>query len=246
MTAVLVVAGSDSSGGAGLARDLYTLARLETRALCAVTAVTAQSDTQMRAVHPMPPDLVRAQIGAALATTRIGAIKIGMLGTGAVALAVAASLPPREQVPMVLDPVLRSSSGGALLDEAGREALTQELLPRATLLTPNIPEIASLLGTAVAGTEAELIEQGRALLALGPRAVLAKGGHGRGDEAVDLLLVEGQPVRRLSSPRSARTVRGTGCALASAIAAGLAAGLSLEEACVRGKQHLVELFQKEV
>jgi hydroxymethylpyrimidine/phosphomethylpyrimidine kinase len=246
VTAVLVVAGSDSSGGAGLARDLCTLARLETRALCAVTAVTAQSDTEVRAVHPMPPDLVRAQIAAALATTRIGAIKIGMLATGSIALAVAASLPPREQVPMVLDPVLRSSSGGALLDEAGREALTEELLPRATLLTPNIPEIASLLGTAVAGTEAQLIEQGRALLALGPRAVLAKGGHGRGSEAVDLLLVEGQPVRRLSSPRRARTVRGSGCALASAIAAGLAAGLSLEEACARGKEHLVELFQKEV
>jgi hydroxymethylpyrimidine/phosphomethylpyrimidine kinase len=246
VTAVLIVAGSDSSGGAGLARDLSTLARLEMRAVCAVTAVTAQSDTEVRAVHPMPPDLVRAQIAAALATTRVGAIKIGMLATGSIALAVAASLPPREQVPMVLDPVLRSSSGGALLDEAGREALTEELLPRATLLTPNIPEIASLLGTAVAGTEAELIEQGRALLALGPRAVLAKGGHGRGDEAVDLLLIEGQPARRLSSPRSARTVRGSGCALASAIAAGLAAGLSLEEACARGKQHLVELFQKEV
>jgi hydroxymethylpyrimidine/phosphomethylpyrimidine kinase len=246
VTAVLVVAGSDSSGGAGLARDLSTLARLERRAVCAVTAVTAQSDREVRAVHPMPPDLVRAQIAAALATTRVGAIKIGMLATGSIALAVAASLPPREQVPMVLDPVLRSSSGVALLDEAGRQALTEELLPRATLLTPNIPEIASLLGTAVAGTEAELIEQGRALLALGPRAVLAKGGHGRGDEAVDLLLIEGQPARRLSSPRSPRTVRGSGCALASAIAAGLAAGLSLEEACGRGKQHLVELFQKEV
>jgi hydroxymethylpyrimidine/phosphomethylpyrimidine kinase len=246
VSAVLVVAGSDSSGGAGLARDLCTLARLETRALCAVTAVTAQSDTELRAVHPMPPDLVRAQIAAALATTRIGAIKIGMLATGAVALAVAASLPPREQVPVVLDPVLLSSSGGVLLDEAGREALTEELLPRATLVTPNIPEIASLLGTAVAGTEAELAEQGRALLALGPAAVLVKGGHGRGDEAVDLLLVAGRPARRLSSPRSARTARGTGCALASAIAAGLAAGLSLEEACARGKQHLVELFHKEV
>jgi hydroxymethylpyrimidine/phosphomethylpyrimidine kinase len=246
VTAVLVVAGSDSSGGAGLARDLATLARLETRAVCAVTAVTAQSDTELRAVHPVPPELVRAQIAAALATTRIGAIKIGMLATGSIALAVAASLPPREQVPMVLDPVLRSSSGGTLLDEAGQEALTEELLPRATLLTPNIPEIASLLGTAVAAAEAELIEQGRALLALGPRAVLVKGGHGRGDEAVDLLLVAGQPVRRLSSPRSATTVRGSGCALASAIAAGLAAGLSLEEACARGKQHLVELFQREV
>jgi hydroxymethylpyrimidine/phosphomethylpyrimidine kinase len=218
VTAVLVIAGSDSSGGAGLVRDVRTLTRLDTRVLCAVTAVTAQSDSGVRAVHPMAPELVRAQIAAALATTRIGAIKIGMLATGAVALAVAASLPPRGEVPMVLDPVLLSSSGGVLLDDAGRAALEEMLLPRA--------------------------EQGRALLARGPAAVLVKGGHGGGREAVDLLLVEGQPVRRLSAPRSARTLRGTGCALASAIAAGLAAGLGLEDACARAKQHLVELFQQ--
>jgi hydroxymethylpyrimidine/phosphomethylpyrimidine kinase len=244
VTAVLVIGGSDSSGGAGLVRDVQTLTRLGARVLCAVTAVTAQSDSGVRAVHPMPPDLVRAQIAAAFATTRIGAIKIGMLATGAVALAVAASLPPRGEVPMVLDPVLRSSSGGVLLDDAGREALQAVLLPRATLVSPNLAELASLLGVAAAGAEAELIEQGRALLALGPRSVLLKGGHGGGREAVDLLLLEGQPVWRLSAPRSARTLRGTGCALASAIAAGLAAGSSLEDACARAKQHLVELFQQ--
>ena len=241
MTAVLVIAGSDSSGGAGLVRDVRTLTRLGSHALCAVTAVTAQSDSEVRAV---PPDLVRAQIAAAFATRRVGAIKIGMLGTGAVALAVAASLPPREQVPMVLDPVLLSSSGGVLLEDAGRTALREELLPRATLVTPNVAELASLLGVAAAGTEAELIEQGRALLELGPRSVLVKGGHGGGREAVDLLLLEREPLRRLSAPRSARTLRGTGCALASAIAAGLAAGSSLEDACARAKQHLVELFQQ--
>ena len=244
MTAVLVIAGSDSSGGAGLVRDVRTLTRLGSHALCAVTAVTAQSDSEVRAVHPMPPDLVRAQIAAAFATRRVGAIKIGMLGTGAVALAVAASLPPREQVPMVLDPVLLSSSGGVLLDDAGRTALREELLPRATLVTPNVAELASLLGVAAAATEAELIEQGRALLELGPRSVLVKGGHGGGREAVDLLLLEREPLRRLRAPRSARTLRGTGCALASAIAAGLAAGSSLEDACARAKQHLVELFQQ--
>jgi hydroxymethylpyrimidine/phosphomethylpyrimidine kinase len=140
--------------------------------------------------------------------------------------------------------VLRSSSGGVLLDDAGREALMEELLPRATLVTPNIAEIASLLGASPASNEAQLTEQGSALLALGPEAVLLKGGHGSGAEAVDLLLVRGRPVRRLSSPRSARTLRGTGCALASALAAGLAAGLDLERACARAKQHVVQLFQE--
>ena len=225
-------------------RDVRTLARFGTPAVCALTAVTAQSDSEVRAVHPLPPGLVRAQIAAALATTPVGAIKIGMLATAAVTLAVAASLPSREQVPMVLDPILLSSSGGVLLDDAGRRALLRKLLPRATLVTPNIAELASLLRAEPASTEAELTEQGRALLALGPEAVLVKGGHGRGDEAVDLLLVQGQPVRRLSSPRSGRALRGTGCALASAIAAGLAAGLGLEDACDRAKQHLVELFQE--
>ncbi len=244
MTAVLVVAGSDSSGGAGLVRDVRTLARFATPVRCALTAVTAQSDREVLAVHPLPPELVRHQIAAALATSSIGAIKIGMLATGAVALAVAASLPPREQVPMVLDPVLRSSSGGALLDAGGRRVLTEHLLPRATLVTPNIEETAVLLGAAPARSEAEMAQQGQALLALGPAAVLVKGGHGQGDEAVDLLLIAGEPVRRLASPRSRRPLRGTGCALASAIAAGLAAGLDLEAACAGAKQHLVELFQQ--
>ena len=147
MTAVLVIAGSDSSGGAGLVRDVRTLARFGTRVLCAVTAVTVQSDSEVTAVHPVSTATVRAQIEAALATGRVGAIKIGMLATRAIALAVAACLPPREQVPIVLDPVLASSSGAALLDAGGREALRDNLVPRATLVTPNIPEAAALLGT---------------------------------------------------------------------------------------------------
>src|SRR5437763_16290110 len=121
-----------------------------------------------------------------------------MLGTGAVALAVAASLPPREQVPMVLDPVLLSSSGGVLLDDAGRTALREELLPRATLVTPNVAELASLLGVAAAGTEAELIQQGRALLELGPRSRLVKDGRAGGRQAAARPLLEPDPVRRLS------------------------------------------------
>ena len=243
MSAVLVIAGTDSSGGAGLARDLHTLAAFRTQAMCAVTAVTVQSDSRVIAVHPLPPDTVRAQIEAALATGRVGAIKIGMLGTRAIALTVAACLPPREQVPLVLDPVLASSSGAALLDPLGREVLRESLVPRATLVTPNIPEAAALLGAEPATTEEEVLRQAHAWLALGPAAVLIKGGHGSASEAVDLLLSAGGSPRRLVASRSAKTQRGTGCALASGIAAGLAAGLELGEACARAKRHVLELLE---
>jgi len=244
VTAVLVIAGSDSSGGAGLVQDVRTLARCGAQVLCAVTAVTVQSDSRVTAVHPVPPDTVRAQIEAALATGRVGAIKIGMLATRAIALTVAACLPPREQVPIVLDPVLASSSGAALLDAAGREALRDNLVPRATLVTPNIPEAAALLGTEPAASEEELLRQAHAWLALGPAAVLIKGGHGSASEAVDLLLSAGRSPRRLIAPRIAKTQRGTGCALASGIAAGLAAGLELGDACGRAKRHVLELLQQ--
>jgi len=243
VTAVLVIAGSDCSGGAGLARDLHTLARFGIEAMCAVTAVTVQSDSRVSAVYPLPPELVRAQIEAALATGRVGAIKIGMLGTGAVALAVAACLPPREQVPLVLDTVLASSSCAALLDARGREALREHLVPRATLVTPNIPEAAALLGTEPATTEEEVLRQAHAWLALGPAAVLIKGGHGSGHEAVDLLVSAEASPRRLVTVRSARTHRGTGCALATGIAAGLAAGIELGDACARARRHVLELLQ---
>jgi hydroxymethylpyrimidine/phosphomethylpyrimidine kinase len=144
---------------------------------------------------------------------------------------------------LVLDPVLVSSSGGELLDSAGRAALRATLLPRVTLLTPNIPEAAALLGSSCADSEAELLRQAAALLALGPRAVLLKGGHGAGPEASDLLLAAHAPPQWLRAPRSSGVRRGTGCTLASAIAAGLAQGLGLTAACERAKQHVTQLLQ---
>jgi len=242
VSAVLVIAGSDSSGGAGVTRDVRTLTQLETRALCVVTAVTAQSDAQLTAVHVVPAEMVQAQMTAAFATCRVDAIKIGMLATRATVLAVAAALPGTAP-PLVLDPVLASSSGGELLDHAGRSALCTVLLPRTTLLTPNIPEAAALLGTRSARSEAELLQQAAALLALGPQAVLLKGGHGDGPEAADLLLARDVPACWLRAPRIAAARRGTGCALSSAIAAGLAAGLELAAACARAKQHVTQLLQ---
>jgi hydroxymethylpyrimidine/phosphomethylpyrimidine kinase len=244
VSAVLVIGGTDSSGGAGLARDLATLERFGTRAVCAVTAVTAQSDRAVRAVQVIPADLVRSQIAAALATCTVRAIKIGMLATRATVEAVADSLPPRERVPLVLDPVLAASSGAALLDPAGRRALCELLLARTTILTPNIPEAAALLERPQPQGEAELVSLGRALLALGPGAVLIKGGHAAGPEATDLLLQPEEPPRRLSAPRLSAARRGTGCALASALAAALAGGCDVSEACARAKQHVTQLLQQ--
>jgi hydroxymethylpyrimidine/phosphomethylpyrimidine kinase len=243
VTAVLVIAGTDSSGGAGLVRDVRTLAHFGTAALCAVTAVTAQSDAQLLAVEVLRPELVRAQIAAALGRGTVTAVKTGMLATRATVEVVADALAARDSPPLVVDPVLAASSGGELLDVAGRQALIEHLLPRATLLTPNIPEAAALLGSRPGSSEEELLEQARALCARGARAVLLKGGHAQGTQAVDWLVSRNGSVQRFSAPRAAVRMRGTGCALASAVAAGLATGLALEPACERAKRHVTDLLQ---
>jgi hydroxymethylpyrimidine/phosphomethylpyrimidine kinase len=251
--AVLVIAASDSSGGAGLTRDVQTLSELQVPVRCALTAVTVQTDHEVRATHHVPPAIVRAQIRAALDTGGIGAIKIGMLGNAATVRAVLESLPPRAQVPIVLDPVLVSSSGGTLLDAEGMQLLCRLLLPRVTLLTPNLPEAASLLGEPPANgmddatgagitDEAALSAQLQRLLALGPEAVLIKGGHGSGDQVVDTLAARGRGLVRLAVPRVPVQRRGTGCILASAIAARLAAGSSLMEACRSAQSHVAEVL----
>ena len=249
--AVLVIAGSDSSGGAGIVRDLQVLGDLGVEALCAITAVTAQTHARLVSVHHVPPQIVRAQIHCALEARPIAAVKIGMLGTRETVNAVADCLPRQRTPPIVLDPVLLSSSGGVLLDEAGREAMRTRLFPLAALLTPNIPEAASLCGVAHAGGGAAaaspdaLIAQARALLAMGARAVLLKGGHAPGADSSDLLLSgQGEP-QWLYSPRLDASRRGTGCALASAIAAGLARGSSLEAACRDAKRYVHSLLTQD-
>ncbi len=253
--AVLVIAATDSSGGAGLVRDVRVLTDFSVDALCAVTAVTAQSDRRVTAVHHVPPDVIRAQIAAAFATRTIGAIKVGMLGTKETVEAVVAALSdmraasqsdanaPERAVPIVLDPVLVSTSGGVLLDAGGRTALLESLMPRATLLTPNVPEAAALLGEAVAVDESALIEQGRRLLRQGAAAILLKGGHAAGAESVDLLIHgRERTVERISAPRVTGVSRGTGCALAAAIAAGIATGKELPDACRDAKQYVLGML----
>ncbi len=236
MSAVLVIAGTDSSGGAGLSRDVATLAHFGIEALCAVTAVTAQTDAAVVVIEKLPARLVAAQITSALAGGRVGAVKIGMLGDAGIVAAVSAALPRRGALPLVLDPVLAASSGGELLDAPGRAALRSELLPRATLLTPNIAEAATLLGAAPAASAEQIIAQGRELCALGPAAVLMKGGHAAGALATDWLISADGGARSFSAPRAGSERRGSGCALASAIAA----GLGLLAACEQAKRHLTE------
>jgi hydroxymethylpyrimidine/phosphomethylpyrimidine kinase len=242
--AVLVIAGADSSGGAGLTRDVQVLTGFEIDVLCAITAVTAQSNSRVTAVHHVPPEVIRAQIAAAFETRPVGAIKIGMLGTRTSVEAVAESLPSGTAVPIVLDPVLVSSSGGVLLNAEGRAVMRERLFPRATIVLPNVPEAAMLLDEDPATGERALIAQAQRLLALGPQAVLLKGGHTGGEEAIDLLISGNNVVQRFASARVRAIHRGTGCALASAIAAGLVSGSPLVEACQQAKRYVVDMLSR--
>lgn len=237
---VLVVAGLDPSGGAGLTADLEALAAVGARGWAVATALTAQGPRGARGVAPTTEAFLRLQIDALLeGRERPRAVKTGMLGTAGLARALAARLrePPLARVPLVVDPVLLASSGASLLDAGGAtpgEALAA-LLARARLATPNLPELAALTGVEVADDEAAV----RAARMLPARAVLVKGGH-RAGAPVDLL-VEGRRVTRFTGRRRAGTARGTGCRLASAVAGLLARGASLEEA-VRGGKRVVERY----
>jgi len=238
MPTVLIIAGSDSSGGAGIARDLTTLVDHHINACCAITAVTVQTNDKVMTVHHVPPDVIQQQISAALATHQVDAIKIGMLGRVETVGTVIAALSTHRNIPLIVDPVLRSSSGSPLLDEAGVSLLLEQLLPRTLILTPNIFEAAVLLGEPQAPNEMQLISQGQKLLKRGPRALLIKGGHAQSDMANDLLLTDDGKVTVLTANRIKGDMRGTGCALASAIAAHLAQGSTLEDACRSAKSYV--------
>lgn len=230
--AVLVVSGSDSSGGAGMQQDVRALHALGVQGRFVVTAVTAQGKAGVIAVHPTPPDLLRAQIEAAVSLGPIAAIKIGMLGSAGVIEAVAAALP---DAPIILDPVLKASAGGLLLDPEGEQALRRLIWPRARLVTPNLPEAAYLLSAPAAQTPAAMRGQAAALLRLGAPAVLLKGGHLDGDWATDLLNDAGK-LRWFKVQKSPGSLRGTGCLLSTAIAGGLAQGKNLPLAIAQAKR----------
>jgi len=225
----LTIAGSDSGGGAGIQADLKTFAALGVYGAGVITAVTAQNTRGVRAVHDIPPPVIAAQLDAVLEDIPFGAVKIGMLSSAEIVMIVAERLLAHRAPPVVLDPVMVAKSGDALLRDDAVRALLDNLLPLATIITPNLPEAARLLGRArVEDTE----EAARELLSLGPAAVLIKGGHGEGNEIEDLLLEGGEPEAiRFRHPRiDTANTHGTGCSLSSAVAAGLASGLALPAA----------------
>jgi hydroxymethylpyrimidine/phosphomethylpyrimidine kinase len=239
MTAIaLTIAGSDSSGGAGIQADLKTFAALQVYGGSVITALTAQNTRGAAAVHMVPPGFVAAQMRAVAADLDVRAIKIGMLGSSAVIAAVAEGLNDFAGVPVVLDPVMVAASGDPLLDEDAVDTLRQVLIPRAALITPNLAEGAVLLGEGVARNETEMRAQVSKLLKFHAKAVLLKGGHAEGAEAADIYLdAEGEV--RLAAPRIPTcNTHGTGCTLSAAIVAELAKGASLRRAVETAKAYV--------
>lgn len=229
---LLTIAGSDSGGGAGIQADLKTFAAHGAYGMSVITALTAQNTREVRAVHEVPPEMVAAQIDAVLEDLGADAVKIGMLSSAAIVHTVADRLRfhlAGKEVPVVLDPVMIAKSGDRLLRADAVEALRTDLLPLATLVTPNVPELEALTGLA-AGTEGERLAAARSLSARGP-VVLAKGGHAEGPEVVDLLVERDGRVHRFVHPRlHTPSTHGTGCTLSSAIAARLGAGEEMPRA----------------
>ncbi len=233
----LTVAGSDSWGGAGLQADLRTFAALGVWGTAAVTAVTAQNHRGVLAAHLMDPGLVAAQIEAVAESEVIGAVKTGMLGDSRVIERVADVIERLGLGPLVVDPVQAASQGGQLLDPAALPVLVERLLPLSALVTPNLPEAEALLGARIK-TRDEMVDAAAALGALGPAAVLLKGGHLEGPESPDLLWTDRSVVwlegRRVDAVHS----HGTGCTLSAAVAAALARGEGLGAACRQGKVYV--------
>lgn len=244
MTAIaLTIAGSDSSGGAGIQADLKTFSALGAYGATVICALTAQNTMGVQGVLPIAPDFVAAQIDSVFSDLDVDAVKIGMLATSEVIETVAAGLARWRATAVVLDPVMVAQSGDPLIADEAVATLKSVLMPAARLITPNLPEAARLAGQPIATSEAEMRAQGDMLLRAGARAVLIKGGHGDGPESVDLLF-DGGTLRRLAAPRlPTRNTHGTGCSLSSAITAHLARGFALDEAVARSKAWLGEALK---
>jgi hydroxymethylpyrimidine/phosphomethylpyrimidine kinase len=239
----LTIAGSDSSGGAGIQADLKTFSAFGVYGASVLTALTAQNTQGVSAVEPVSPKFVLAQMEAVLSDLDVGAIKTGMLANAAIVAAVAGRLRADPGRPLVVDPVMVATSGDILLEPDAIEAMKRELFPLALLVTPNMPEAARLLD-AKAASEAEAVAQAKALLAFGCGAVLLKGGHGGGEEAVDILC-DASGIERFVAPKvDTRHTHGTGCTLSAAIAALLARGVGMREAVGRAKAFVWQGLQE--
>lgn len=235
---VLSIAGSDPSGGAGIQADIKAISANGAFAMAAITALTAQNTQGVTGIHLVPPDFMQSQIAAIFADIRVHAVKIGMIANAGIATAVGQSLQGHKGIPIVLDPVMIAKGGAALLQPDAVNTLRDALLPQATLLTPNLPEAAHLLGTKPATTRAEMAIQGRALCALGPQAVLMKGGHLDGLESPDCLVTADDVMWFEATRIQTVNTHGTGCTLSSALAAQLAHGQTPLAATAAAKSYV--------
>jgi hydroxymethylpyrimidine/phosphomethylpyrimidine kinase len=239
----LTIAGSDSSGGAGIQADLKTFSAFGVYGASVITALTAQNTRGVQGVEAVPARFVAAQLESVLSDLEVGAVKTGMLADAEITESVARRLTAAPRLPLVVDPVMVATSGDILLRPEAIGAIKSALIPLATLITPNLAEAAVLLGCSKAESEAEMRDQGRALLGLGCRAVLVKGGHGTGEHAVDVL-ADGSGFETYASPRiDTPHTHGTGCTLSAAIAALLAQGAALAEAVRRAKAYVWQGLQ---
>jgi hydroxymethylpyrimidine/phosphomethylpyrimidine kinase len=240
---VLIIAGSDSGGGAGIQADIKTVTALGGFAMTAITAVTVQNTLGVTGVHPIPLETVRAQIDAVIDDIGADAWKTGMLGTVEAAEAVAAAIDAKAgPSPVVVDPVMVAKGGHPLLEDRAVSAVRALMIPRAALLTPNAPEAAALAGFPVE-TQSDQLRAAEAVLSLGAKAVLLKGGHLPGDTVKDLLLSAAGPIW-FESPRiNTRSTHGTGCTLASAVAIGLAQGMDITAAVDRASRYVREAIR---
>ncbi len=235
---VLTVAGSDSGGGAGIQADLKTFAALSAYGLSAITAITAQNTQQVRAVFPVPAEIVGQQMSVVLEDFPVRAIKLGMLCNAEIVAEVGRQLENYPNLPVVLDPVLASSSGQQLLSTEGLQLMIEKLLPKVSLLTPNVDEVALLLGVSTETVLDNPEQCAQKILQLGCSAVLLKGGHRPGEQCEDLLL-DGFESYSFSAPRvNTKNTHGTGCTLSAAIAASLAKGCSCSQAVGEAKKYL--------
>jgi hydroxymethylpyrimidine/phosphomethylpyrimidine kinase len=239
----LTIAGSDSGAGAGIQADLKTFAALGVYGVSVVTAVTAQNSRGIRAVHDLPATIVAAQIDAVFDDFNVAAIKIGMLSNLEIVEAVADALFRFSGRLVVLDPVMIASSGDALIGPEAVSAVKSRLFPLVDCLTPNLPEAAALLDGEIARDEAEMTAQGLALLRLGPRAVLMKGGHLESADPVDVLVTSAGTRRYPGARIASRNLHGTGCTFSAAIAAHIVMGCELGEAAARAKSFVVRAIE---
>lgn len=238
---VLSIAGSDNTGGAGIQADLKTGAAFGVHVATAITAVTAQGDIPAPVIHPVPAEVLAAQLESIKATLNVSAIKLGMLANKDLMSVVTEFLADCDQ-PVVVDPVLGATAGGSLYDGPPRD-FVECLFAKATVLTPNLLEAAALLGESVAQNEDDILRQGAALRELGCRAVLIKGGHSQLRLATDYLFIEGETLPFSAPWQSRQHTHGTGCSLATAIAAGLAQGLVLTQAVAAAKSYIQGALQ---